>query len=470
MALACLLLLPGCFGSDSDGDSPVAPPSFVTLKGTLTPPDQIDSSLLASLVTNNDTPVRNAFKDAVVWVNGFPAASCTVDSSATGSGWPLRIYNVPQNAQRNYKIQVFAGKIVLKSNILEANRENFAINTETTAAALLAEALKKTQEQMLASYPSVVNSLKTDLLNAARKTATELGNNLVLAGTIDTAVKKYQGYVEALGDLNSDARLAYLQKENDLDGDGHVDLQIVQPPGGTRIKLLTTLATATSLFIEAANLSSYSDNAVLDDFAQSRISEGNTFDRSDKDFIVGLFLKRSALADQYVKVLVRRIDIDINGNFSGVVAEYAFISTGTTAISTGTRTLQLQNAASVEGAVAATDFLKDGVPADNNLTYISTARGIGCYSGNQMLVAVIDGQSPLENLSSAPKISTGVYFADTAAALNDLKPGRTLQIGDVFSAYFPGTRHYALFKIKQIDSFSITVDYKVNSTPDEPRF
>ncbi|HMM61665.1 MAG TPA: hypothetical protein PKC25_16220, partial [Candidatus Rifleibacterium sp.] len=68
------------------------------------------------------------------------------------------------------------------------------------------------------------------------------------------------------------------------------------------------------------------------------------------------------------------------------------------------------------------------------------------------------------------KITTGLYFANTSAALEDFSAGRTLQVGDVFAAWFPTGENYALFKIKQIDANSITVDYKVNSTPNEPRF
>jgi hypothetical protein len=87
-----------------------------------------------------------------------------------------------------------------------------------------------------------------------------------------------------------------------------------------------------------------------------------------------------------------------------------------------------------------------------------------------MLIALMDGQSELDKLSTAHKISSGVYVANTSVALSDIRPGRTLEIGDVFCAYFPAGKNYALFKIKQFDSSSITVEFKVNSTPNEPRF
>ncbi len=468
MFLSLIILLTGCFGSDSKGSGPVVPVSYLTLKGSVTAPDQVESSLLASVLSNVDSDVRNAFRTAIVYVNGNAVASFTIDSS-TGTSWPIRLYNVPEISTGKYNIQIIAGKIALKSNILASEKDNFAVNIETTAAALLAEALNKEQQQMLASYPAIVNSLKADLIAASLKTATELGGNLAKVGA-DAVTNKYKAYLTAIGDLNSTAKIAYIQDKNDLDGDGVIDLQIVQVGGGQRVRFFTTLATATSLFENATSLASYTDEKLLQDFASSLTSENNTFAAADKDVALGLFFKRSAVADQYLKLLIRRIDLNTEGVFKGVVAEYAYISTSTTAVTRGTKTLMLQNSSPVEGAVLATDFINDGVPTDNNLAYISAQSGIGCYSGNQLLVALIDGQPELEKLSSAPKTSTGVYFANTTAALNDLKPGRALAVGDVFAAWLPVGKNYAVFKIKQIGASSITVDFKVNSTANEPRF
>ncbi len=466
--LSLIILLTGCFDSDSKGNGPVVPASYVTLKGSVTAPDQVESSLLASIYNNTDQGVRDAFKTAVVFVNGLPVASFTIDST-NGTNWPLRIYNVPEKSTREYDILIEAGKIILKSNINISENENFNVNIETTAAALIADAMDKGQQQILASYPAIVNSLKADLIAAARKTPAELGGNLAKVGkaAIDST---YKNYINAISGFNSNAKIAYLQKKNDIDGDGVVDLQIVQLGGGQRIRFFTTLATATSLLENTSGLDTYTDTMLLQDFAGQLTSENNTFLAADKDFALGLFFKRSAAADQYVKLLVRRIDLDIEGTFSGVVAEYSFISTSTTAITKGTKTFQLQGGTAVEGAVQATDFISDGIPTDNNLTYISSALGIGCYSGNQMLVALMDGQSELDRLSTAHKISSGVYVANTSVALSEIRPGRTLEIGDVFCAYFPAGKNYALFKIKQFDSSSITVEFKVNSTPNEPRF
>ncbi|HQB82288.1 MAG TPA: hypothetical protein PLR50_02230, partial [Candidatus Rifleibacterium sp.] len=285
------------------------------------------------------------------------------------------------------------------------------------------------------------------------------------------ALATYSAHITALGDFNSNGKLVYLQPKNDLDGDGVIDLQIVQVGGGQRLRFYTALANATSLLENTADLAAYNDTKLLQDFAGSQTSENNTFAATDKDFSLGLFIKRSAAGDQYLKLLVRRIDLDAEGVFRGVAAESSYITTATTAIKTGSKIFMLTGGSAVEGAVLASDFTTDGIPTENNLSYISVQSGIGSYNGNQMLVASVDGQPELSKLSSAPKFLTGGgYFANTAAALNDLSTGRTLQVGDVFSAYFPVSKNYALFKIKQIDANSITVDYKVNSTPNEPRF
>lgn len=468
LIVSLAIFFTGCSDSDSKSSGPVIPPSYTTLKGTVAAPETVESSLLATVLDRTDSTVRNAFKTPLVYVNGYQIASFTVDSSATT--WPLRVYNVPEAADGKYRVDIVIGRLVLKSQVRSSDRENFTVSLETTAAALLAEGLGREQNEIIASFPAIVNGLKGELVAAVNRTALELGSNLVQSPMIVTALNRYKGYVAAIGDLNSTARLAYVQKDNDLDGDGQKDLMIAQVAGGQRIRFYTALATATSLFENAATMDSYSDQALLQDFAAGNTSEVNTYSAADKDFATGLFFKRSAAADLYLKLLVRRIDLDTEGVFKGVVVEYGFVATQTTAVTSGTRTLLIQNGTPVEGAVAATDFTTDGFPSDNNLTYISTLSGIGCYSGNQMMVAVVDGKPELANLSSAPKYLAGVYFANTSDALEDLRPGRTLEIGDVFAAYFSTGRNYALFKIRQFDASSITVDYKVNTTPDEPRF
>jgi len=470
LVLAVSLLLTGCFGDDSKGSTgTILPASYVNLSGSVTLPATMESTLLASVKNNTDSEVRSAFAAATVFVNGNQIASFTLNSS-TGTSWPLQIYNVAQAANGQYNVHVVAGQIALKSNISDSEKGNFVVNIETTAAAMLAEAMNKSQSQMLASYPAIVSGLKADLTAALLKTKTELGANLLVSNLVKQALATHSAYITALGDFNSNGKLVYLQPKNDLDGDGVTDLQIVQVGGGQRVRFYTALATATSLLENTANLDVYTDAKLLQDFAGSLTSENNTFAATDKDFSLGLFFKRSAAADQYVKLLVRRIDLNAEGVFSGVVAEYSYIAAATTAITTGSKIFMLTGGSPVEGGVMASDFLTDGIPTENNLSFVSVQSGLGSSNGSQMLVAYLDGKPELSALSSAPKNSTGMYFANTGAALTDLSTGRTLQVGDVFSAYFPVSKHYALFKIKQIDASSITVDYKVNSTPNEPRF
>ena len=470
LVLAMSLLLTGCFDEDSKSSTgTILPASYVTLKGAVVLPETIESTLLAAIVNNTDSQVRNAFSAAAVYVNGNQVASFTLNSAA-GTSWPLQMFNVLQDTNGQYKIQVIVGKIALKSNIVAAEKENFLVNIETTAAALLAEAMNKPQSQMLASYPAIVSGLKADLQAAMQKSAAELGASLLVSNQIKERLASHTAYIRAIGDLSSNGKIVYLQPKNDLNGDGVIDLQIVQLGGGQRIRFYTSLATATSLFENATSLDSYTDTKLLQDFAGGLTSESNTFAATDKDFALGLFLKRSAAGDQYVKLLVRRIDLSAEGIFSGVVAEYSYIATTTTAITTGSKIFMLTGGSAVEGGVLASDFLTDGIPTGNNLSYVSVQAGLGSSNASQMLVAYWDGKPELSALSSAPKISTGMYFANTGAALEDFSPGRALQVGDVFAAWFPTEKNYALFKIKQIDANSITVDYKVNSTPNEPRF
>lgn len=470
LVLAVSLLLTGCFGEDSKGSTgTILPASYVTLSGSVALPETLESTLLAAIVNNTDSQVRNASSAAVVYVNGNQVASFTLNSAA-GTSWPLQLFNVLQDPTGQYKIQVIIGKIALKSNIVDAEKANFPVNLETTAAALLAEAANKPQSQMLASYPAIVSGLKADLQAAMQKSATELGASLLVSNLVKQALATHSAHITALGDLNSNGKLVYLQPKNDLDGDGVIDLQIVQVGGGQRLRFYTALANAVSLLENTADLAAYTDTKLLQDFAGSQTSENNTFAATDKDFSLGLFIKRSAAGDQYLKLLVRRIDLDAEGVFRGVAAEYSYITTTTTAIKTGSKIFMLTGGSAVEGGVLASDFLTDGIPTENNLSYVSVQAGLGSSNGSQMLVAHVDGKNELSALSSAYKITTGLYFANTGAALEEFSAGRTLQVGDVFAAWFPTGKNYALFKIKQIDANSITVDYKVNSTPNEPRF
>jgi hypothetical protein len=262
-----------------------------------------------------------------------------------------------------------------------------------------------------------------------------------------------------------------LQLSNDIDGDGNQDV-IIQPNiENNRIRFKTVLSEKTSILSEIASLEAYSDQRLLQDFQENLTSESRYFAADAANFALGLFFKKSAAADVYLKLFVRRIDL-ADGVFKGAVVEYKFVETESTAVLTGTKTLLLQGADAVDGAVAATNFVADAEPGPYVLTFISTVAGIGCSSGDTRLVKAKEIAADLTQYRSAETYleGGGNYYVDTSSALNEWNLNRGIEVGDVFSAYFPNTKNYALFKIKAINSTSITVDYMVNTAENEPRF
>lgn len=465
MALAVALSI-GCDGNSKGG--PVIPPILTTLEGTLVAPARIESSLLPAILESTDTTVRNAFEDAQVYVNGYRLASFTLDAPSGAQEWPLKLYNVPESANQKYLVEVVVNKVILKSWVRSSEKSNFSVNIESTAAAMLSEAFGKDQHDLIASYPFLVNSLKTDLTAAFLKTASQLGNNTTLATEIVNKVNGYKTLFTALNGIESNAKLAYLQQENDLDGDGVSDF-FVRPNGdNTRIRFSTALSSYTSMIESVQSLEDYSNNALLQDFADNSLSDLRYFSQDAKNIALGIFFKTSASADVYIKLFIHRVDL-VDGAFKGVAVEYCFVETLTTALLSGTTTLMLSGETPSEGAVVATDFINSGAANENRLMFVSSAAGIGCFSGNVRLVKAIDGQPDLEKLSFAEKYTPGTYFVNTTLALQAIYQDRPLENGDVFSAYFPDIQCYALFKIKQIGSDRITVDYKIN-TSKEARF
>jgi len=123
----------------------------------------------------------------------------------------------------------------------------------------------------------------------------------------------------------------------------------------------------------------------------------------------------------------------------------------------------------VAGAVFATDFLADSDETAGKLSFISAAQGLGSTDNSRIVIA-IDGQPDINKLSAAPEwLSGGNYYFNTASALTGIFKNQ-LEVGDVFAAYFPATRHYALFKITSIAADRIVVDYIVNASEDERLF
>ncbi|MBU1105025.1 MAG: hypothetical protein KKB51_00025 [Candidatus Riflebacteria bacterium] len=467
----------GCFGGDSKDSSPVAPSSYVTLNGTLTAPDEIESSLLGS--KNTDSEVRSKFKTAGIYVNGALISTFELLDMQSNADWPLKIENVPESATGKYIIDVVAGHITLKSRVRVIEMSEFRINLETTAAAMLAEATGREQNELLATYSAFVNSLKNALVAAAKKTVTVLAAGSIVKDSAVLAVLADQKkQLDTIADLSTTAKFAYLkpatgtlQLGNDLDGDGKYDLYVKPNSSGERVNFYTALSNNTSMRETVTSLDAYSDAALLADFADpAQLSQIRTFGPGAPQTILGFYFKKSATGDQYLKMYIHRIDI-VEGDCAGVLVEYSFVATATTAISKGQKTLMHKDSALIEGAVYATNFLTDSDESAGMLSFISTESGIGSTDGTRM-VLVMQAKPIIDEFTSVPEwLNGGNYYPNTSKSLtSELFSTRTLETGDVFAAYFPATKHYALFKINSIGSDRIVVDYIVNASEDERRF
>lgn len=470
LVLFASISLIGCFGSDSKDSTPPAPASYITLKGTLTAPDKIESSLLANTLNNVDGEVRAAYKTAAVSVNGVQISNFEILDMLSNADWPFKIENVAESSAGNYELAVVVGRITLRSKIRASEKEQFNINLETTAAAMLADVCKFEQHDLLASYPAFVNSLKNALAASAQKTATNMtAGSIVNDASVQTEVDKQRSYLESVADLTTSAKIAYLQGENDLDGDGKIDLYVRLNASGQRVSFYTPLSSETSMLESIADLDSYTDTDLLADFADpARLSKERTFGPGAPRTALGLYFKKSASGDQYLKMYIHRVDLS-DGDFSGVLVEYSFVDTVTTAISKGQKTLMLTGDALADGTVYATDFLGDSDETAGMLSFISTAKGLGS-SNDQRIVIALDGQPDINKLSAAPEwLSGGNYDFNTAAANSSIFKNQ-LEPDDVFAAYFPNKKCYALFKISSIAADRIVIDYIVNASVDERRF
>lgn len=465
-------LVMGCGGGGGSNDTgPVVATEYVALNGTLRAPDQIESTLVPSLLQNTDSQVRNAFLSALVYVNGAQAGVFSLTPISSNPDWQFRISNVAKAADGKYRVEVVVGRLNLKSMVLADEIGSFKINLETTAATLLSDVTGKSSRDLLASYPSFVSNVETSLIEACKLEADKLTGFTPQSATVSSVLQSQKKFFTELGEINTTAKVAYLQKTNDLDGDGKEDVKIEPNLDGTRVRFLTTLSSYTSMLSDVTNINSYSNERLLQDFKDNLTSSTRTFDAQAKNLGLGLYFKKSASADVYLKLFVRRIDI-VDGTFKGAVAEYEFANAATTAISSGSKTLLLSGVAAVEGAVAATNFLIDSDANPYLLSFISAQAGLGCNAGDTRLVRAIDGKPELANLTYAEAYleGGGNYFLNTTAALKGIYKDRVMEVGDVFSAYFPSTKNYALFKIKWIGSDKVTVDYIVNAAENEPRF
>jgi hypothetical protein len=471
LMLGLLISFTGCFGGSDSNTGPAVPTEFVTLSGVLTAPVQLESSLLPNMLQNTDSQVREAYQKAQVYVNGAPNSLFSIVPLSSTPDWQFRIPNVGKAADGKYRVEVVVGRVNLKSLVSAENMNDFRINPETTATLMLADALGKPTTELLASFPSFISSVENSYLEMCKIEAANHAGAIVNSATLTRVIQQQKEFFTGLGDIETTGRLAYLQLSNDIDGDGNQDV-IIQPNiENNRIRFKTVLSEKTSILSEIASLEAYSDQRLLQDFQENLTSESRYFAADAANFALGLFFKKSAAADVYLKLFVRRIDL-ADGVFKGAVVEYKFVETESTAVLTGTKTLLLQGADAVDGAVAATNFVADAEPGPYVLTFISTVAGIGCSSGDTRLVKAKEIAADLTQYRSAETYleGGGNYYVDTSSALNEWNLNRGIEVGDVFSAYFPNTKNYALFKIKAINSTSITVDYMVNTAENEPRF
>ncbi|KAF1082299.1 MAG: hypothetical protein GQF41_1020 [Candidatus Rifleibacterium amylolyticum] len=470
LALTGAVFFTGCFGGDSDDKGTTLPASYVTLSGTLTAPDKIEETLLGNTLNNVDSEVRSSFKKAVVSVNGTQISTFEILDMASNADWPFTIENVPESSVGTYEVAVVVGHITLRAKVRDSEKSQFRINLETTAAAMLADVTTFEPYQLQTTYLAFVNSLKNALAASAQKTATDLAaGSIVNDAGVQTVMNTQKGFLESIADLTTTAKFAYLQLENDLDGDGKIDLYVKPNASGQRVSFYTPLTASTTMLEGAASLDAYADNALLADFAdQAKLSQDRTFAAGSPQTILGLYFKKSASGDQYLKMFIHRVDIT-DGDFAGVLVEYAYVNTTTSAISKGQKTLMLAGANLAAGAVFATDFLADSDETAGKLSFISAAQGLGS-SDNSRIVIAIDGQPDINKLSAAPEwLSGGNYYFNTASALTGIFKNQ-LEVGDAFAAYFPTTKHYALFKINSIAADRIVVDYIVNASEDERLF
>ncbi|EKD81787.1 MAG: hypothetical protein ACD_39C01641G0002, partial [uncultured bacterium] len=447
--------------------------TYVTLNGTLTAPEQVESSLLGNTLQNTDSQVRTAFKTAKVYVNGSPVSTFQLSDMASSDEWPLKIENAPESATGMYSIDVVAGQITLRSKVRDSEKSDFSINLETTAAALLAETVGREQNELLTTYPAFVNTIKNVLIASAQKTTATLAvGSIVNDAAVVAALASQTAFLKSIANLTTTARFAYLQAENDLDGDGKYDVYVKPNASGERVSFYTALSSDTSMREGVDSLDSYTDAELLADFADpEKLSQLRTFGTGAPKTILGMYFKKSASGDKYLKMYIHSIDIT-DGDFNGVLVEYGFVATATTAISKGQKTLMHKDSALIEGAVYATNFLDDSDESAGNLSFLGAANGIGSTDSTRM-VLVIDGQPELDKLTSAPEWLTngGNYYFNTADSLkNELYSTKVLEIGDVFAAYFPADKHYALFKINWLGEDRVVVDYIVNASEDERRF
>ena len=170
----CLWFAAGCGGGSDGGSAAVTPTVTTDLTGTLTVPTTVNSGLLTRIVAaqSTDSDVRTAFANASIWVNDVQAANRVISPSAVDTTWDFRILGVPQSAAGIYKIQLLVGKLGLKSWVSAANKDAFVMNSQTTAAALLAEHTGMSADGLIATFPAMVSRVAKQIDSAFNASTT----------------------------------------------------------------------------------------------------------------------------------------------------------------------------------------------------------------------------------------------------------------------------------------------------------
>lgn len=460
----------GCGSSGSKNEAAVYTGPTTTLTGTLTLPTTVNEQLLTSVraAQNTDSVVRDAFASATVLVNGTTITDRTITPSAVSPDWEIKLRNVPESSSGLYKIEVARGRVGLKSWVRAAGKDSFRMTTQTTGAALLAEQISVDANDLLATYSALINPIIRNLENAFSASGT-ITTSIFSLASITTEVIRQRDFLKNNSGFDPVARVAYLAERNDLDGDGFDDLFVRKSVDGTRIRFETTLSSATSMMEFVSRVASYSDAQVLSDFAAGNTVASRTFGSTATNVVLGLFFKRAAGRDSYLKMLVKRVDL-YQGTFNGVVAEYAWVLASGTAVATGTKSFAPSGTLPGAGMVAASDFLTDGIATAAILMYLDKTRGLGSTDGQALMLRAVQGQPDLSRVTVADAWGRVPYFSTMSGALAEILETRAPQAGDVFFAYFPTTRHYAVLKIATVNDSGMTVSYVVNKAPGERSF
>ncbi|HNW33353.1 MAG TPA: hypothetical protein PKM25_00335 [Candidatus Ozemobacteraceae bacterium] len=470
-----VLFTGGC--GDSDGDKAttgVYTGTTVTLKGTLAVPSEVNADLLAAtrIVPTTDSEVRTAFAKAAVLVNGAGVAAPVIMPSGSYTEWDVNLAGVRQANDGRYLVELTAGKVGLKGWVTTATADSFRIDTRTTAAALLAAESGMTAEGLLATYPTLVNRVASEIATVFTTDRTTLSGGVLTADAVKMSLASQASFLKE-DDLVFDpgTLVTYLGRENDLDGNGVVDTIISLNTERTAVRFSTMASNSISVKSGLTALQDYTDAALLDDFAQGRTTVQSGFaDENGRGVIIGLFLRRGSPHDTYAALRIRRIDLADN-SFKGVVVEYRLVEGPSTALMAGTKLFARTGLEVPVDRVAATDFLTDrGQVTGEVLSYAVAGSGLGSSDSSRRLIRAIPGQPALANIRYAEPWNDRNYSFNMNDALKAVFEDRSPTIGDVFSVYFPATKHYALIKITALSANELAVAYRVNSAAGENRF